>query len=259
MTGPGNASSPIPPVVSRRMRIGTVIAVAALAALLLWTPLPIRDAAGLVLFYIVFPAFALAQLPLLDELEFERVPMYVQSAVTILVVGALGIAFGWAPNGWMAPAFAPLPTIELVGWIGGLVAGGLGLIGALSPLDTRAGSRGRATLRRLMPRSDRERRVFAVLSITAGLGEEVAYRGYAIAVIQLLVPGGWTAAALSSVAFGLLHGYQGPIGILRTGLMGFVLAVPVVVTGNLVPSMVAHMLIDIIAGLVLGPRMYPPE
>ena len=65
----------------------------------------------------------------------------------------------------------------------------------------------------------------------------------------------WIAAGLSSVAFGVLHAYQGSVGILRTALIGFVLAVSVLMTESLVPGIMAHALIDLIAGLVIGPRM----
>ncbi len=42
---------------------------------------------------------------------------------------------------------------------------------------------------------------------------------------------------LSSAIFGLLHSYQGMNGILRTALIGLVLAVPFLLTGSILPSM----------------------
>ena len=57
--------------------------------------------------------------------------------------------------------------------------------------------------------------------MTAGVCEELVYRGFMIAYFSAaLGVSFWVAAVLSSVAFGIAHFYQGPAGILRTGLVG---------------------------------------
>ena len=61
------------------------------------------------------------------------------------------------------------------------------------------------------------------------------------------------AWVLCSVAFGLAHFYQGWSGMTRAGLLGALLAYPVVRLGNLYPSMLAHWLIDAVALAWLGP------
>lgn len=62
----------------------------------------------------------------------------------------------------------------------------------------------------------------------AAFGEEMAFRAYLMQRIVDLVGAsraGWVAAAaLSSVLFGLAHGYQGAAGIIATGLIGGLLA-----------------------------------
>jgi CAAX protease family protein len=63
------------------------------------------------------------------------------------------------------------------------------------------------------------------------------------------------AAAISSVAFGLAHLYQGASGIIRAALLGALLCVPVVRLGTILPSMAAHFLIDAVALTWLGPSM----
>ena len=57
---------------------------------------------------------------------------------------------------------------------------------------------------------------------------------------------------LSSCAFGLLHGYQGWLGVLRTGIMGFFLAASFVISGSLWPAVIAHVTLDLVSGLILG-------
>jgi len=97
-----------------------------------------------------------------------------------------------------------------------------------------------------------------VLSVAAGFGEEFAYRGYAITVLVpvLGVPG---AVVLTSAVFGVLHGYQGALGIFRTGVMGAMLAWGFLSSGSLWPPIVAHTMIDLVAGLWLGERLLSPE
>jgi len=50
----------------------------------------------------------------------------------------------------------------------------------------------------------------------------------------------WLLAVASSIAFALGHGMQGTVGIVVTGVLGFVLAAIFVVTGSLLVVVVAH-------------------
>jgi membrane protease YdiL (CAAX protease family) len=54
----------------------------------------------------------------------------------------------------------------------------------------------------------------------------------------------WLLAVLSSVAFAVGHGAQGPAGVVVTGLLGFVLAAAFVLTGSLVVVILAHYLVN---------------
>ena len=54
----------------------------------------------------------------------------------------------------------------------------------------------------------------------------------------------WLLAVLSSLAFAVGHGAQGPAGVAVTGLLGFVLAAAFVLTGSLVVVTVAHYLVN---------------
>ena len=112
-------------------------------------------------------------------------------------------------------------------------------------------------LRNLLPQTPRERRVFGVLSLAAGTGEELAYRGYAISVLSPLL-GVTGAVVLTTAVFGVMHGYQGPLGMIRTSLMGGVLAVGFLASGSLLPAIFAHTAIDLLAGIVFGERLLSP-
>jgi membrane protease YdiL (CAAX protease family) len=83
-----------------------------------------------------------------------------------------------------------------------------------------------------------------VLPVIAGF-EELLFRGALIGVLSTgLGWSPWLLAVASSVAFGLGHGAQGPIGIAVTGLLGLVLAVGFVLTGSLLAVVVAHYLVN---------------
>ena len=97
-----------------------------------------------------------------------------------------------------------------------------------------------------LPVTPAETAVFgSVLAPIGSAGEEIVFRGFLMGQLWALTGDGWIAAALSSVAFGLMHGYQGPWGIVRTGLIGMVFAVGVLLTGSLVPSIIAHLFANV--------------
>lgn len=101
------------------------------------------------------------------------------------------------------------------------------------------------------PRGRLERRRFVWLSVTAGVCEEFIYRGVLMAALALHV-GLWPAAVVSSVVFGLGHAYQGPSGIVRTGVIGLAFAAMTIFTGSLWAPMLVHAVLDIFQGRVLA-------
>ena len=109
----------------------------------------------------------------------------------------------------------------------------------------------------LAPRDERELKVFAALSITAGICEEVIYRGVLMAVVTS-VTGHWPALVVTSVVFGLGHAYQGTGGILKTAAVGLVMGLLTLFSGSLVPAMVLHAVIDLTAGQAMAAAVNLP-
>ncbi|MEJ2009725.1 MAG: CPBP family intramembrane metalloprotease [Acidobacteriota bacterium] len=99
-------------------------------------------------------------------------------------------------------------------------------------------------------------KLWAVLAMapTAGLCEEFLYRGFLLAEATAWFHSVAWGVVVSSAAFGFAHSYQGLNGMVRAGLLGALLAWPVVHTGSLYPSMAAHFAIDAVALLWLGPK-----
>ena len=106
----------------------------------------------------------------------------------------------------------------------------------------------------LLPRTAVERRWFALLAVTAGVCEELLYRGFGLAGLRWAAPGIGTSTlvVLSGAAFGLAHLYQGRLGVILTGVLGAYLAWIAIAIGSLVPVMLLHALLDLrILGLPL--------
>jgi uncharacterized protein len=62
------------------------------------------------------------------------------------------------------------------------------------------------------------------------------------------------AFAIAAVVFGVVHLYQGPLGILATTVLGVVLTALYLWTGQIWIAMAAHALLDVI-GLVVRPAI----
>ncbi|SDX96037.1 CAAX protease self-immunity [Modestobacter sp. DSM 44400] len=99
----------------------------------------------------------------------------------------------------------------------------------------------------LLPRTGLERRLFAVVGVTAGVCEEWLYRGFFLAVVAALAPGlpGALLVLVAAAGFGLAHAYQGPGGVLTTGVLGGVLAAVYLQSGSLLLPVLLHVLIDL--------------
>lgn len=172
----------------------------------------------------------------------------------LAAIGALVVFFAW-PDG-LTVGLAAVSGSRFLKWTVVLVlvsVAGLGLVlylerHGLWPEEPEM-------VRVLMPQTSRER-WWALLGMapTAGLCEEFLYRGFLLAEASAWFHSAGWGVAVSSAAFGLAHSYQGLNGMVRAGLLGALLAWPVVQTGSLYPSMTAHFLIDAVALLWLGPK-----
>ena len=106
-----------------------------------------------------------------------------------------------------------------------------------------------------LPRTGRERALFALVCVTAGVCEEIIFRGWIIRYLAAL-PFGltlWGSLGMSTALFGLVHLYQGWRGVALTAVLGGLLGFLFLVTGNLTVPIVLHVLIDLRA-LWLMPR-----
>lgn len=103
----------------------------------------------------------------------------------------------------------------------------------------------------LAPQTPAENRLFDMVSITAGVCEEILYRGLLLA-IMLPLAGTWPAIAITSLIFGLGHAYQGISGVVKTGMIGLIMAWLTVSSGSLFIAIALHAVIDLTGGRLMG-------
>lgn len=99
----------------------------------------------------------------------------------------------------------------------------------------------------VVPRSAGELRRFYSVSLTAGIAEEVLWRGFLIWYLAQAMPM-FAAALLATLAFGLAHAYQGWRQLPAITAVGALLAALYILTGTLWASIVLHFAIDALQG-----------
>lgn len=102
-------------------------------------------------------------------------------------------------------------------------------------------------LARYLPHTSGELRSFVGVSITAGIVEEIIYRGFVLWYLGQFMPL-WAAVVVSSVAFGFAHSYQGAAGAMRCGLIGLAFGIYYVITGSIWLPIIAHIMLDALQG-----------
>ena len=175
-------------------------------------------------------------------------------AVTIWLAGGRDLA----ALGLAAPREGP--TSGLILGVAGGAIGGL----ALRPLAAALSRKAAAGLRRQMaklepflPKTGEQLLWGLIVSLGAGLFEEIAYRGYLIPYCRFWLPQ-WPALVAAALLFGLAHFYQGAADTLMTALLGLAFGFIYVETGSLALPILLHAAVDIsamvTAWLVLRPE-----
>lgn len=99
-----------------------------------------------------------------------------------------------------------------------------------------------------LPTNKKELRLFTWgICITAGICEELLFRGYLLHLLSAQMPM-YLAVVISSIIFGLPHIYQGFSGVIRTALFGLVFALIYLWTDSLLIPIVLHIIGDIYSG-----------
>jgi membrane protease YdiL (CAAX protease family) len=165
------------------------------------------------------------------------------AVVALTVANARPLSTLWleVPNGWrlwlgfgLPLAYAGVATAQLRG------------IAGSSEARERL-RRQLAPLRALVPHDAREWQLFQPLAVTAGVCEELLFRGYLVWILSPWL-GVYGAALASVVMFGLAHSYQGIAFAPRAFAAGVAMALLALVTGSVIPGMLLHAAVDLGGG-----------
>ncbi len=183
----------------------------------------------------------------------ERLSVYGSTIAFQWLATAVAAWRAWAHGFSIAQLGLAIPGLSLLM----VTAVGAVLIVTLQWLNLRRMGRSASPLRRplqdlaerILPQGTTELIPFFALSVTAGLCEEFLYRGFAMAVLSRIgLPVG-VVILFSSVIFGLAHLYQGRAGFVSTMVLGILFGASRSAFGSLLPAMVWHMGVDLVAGL----------
>jgi membrane protease YdiL (CAAX protease family) len=186
----------------------------------------------------------------------ERIPAYGRTMLSLWLI-ALTMLFVWSHLGRPFVSLGLLVPFDARSVFGAVLCvlmlafmnGQWRVVRRLGPekLARLGASFGRAIA--ILPHSRREYGWFLALSVTAGICEELLYRGYLVAVASpLLTLAG--AVVAGAAIFGFGHAYQGAIGIVKTAGAGLFLGVVYVATGSLLWPVILHALLDVQGGTI---------
>ena len=101
-----------------------------------------------------------------------------------------------------------------------------------------------------LPATKAELQTFRLLSFTAGVAEEIVFRGFMLwGFAHWMHPA--LAAALSLAIFTAAHLYQESLGaLLRVAMIGLILTLFVMLSGSLWPAILVHIAVDLSSGEV---------
>ena len=204
---------------------------------------------------ILLPLQAILTRRRLKRLRPTRLQAYARIMVGLVLIGAITFGVDWFSGRTGVRAAKTVPALATASaWAVGtcIACVAVWFTGMLLRRLWRQPADEVVTL--LLPRTTRERRAFLAVSLLAGTVEEYVMRGFCLLGLAQASGSMPLSFVLVTLGFALAHGYQGAPATVRSGLLGTILAIPVMATGMLLPSMIAHAGTDILAG-ALGYRL----
>lgn len=101
----------------------------------------------------------------------------------------------------------------------------------------------------ILPHDLIELRGFIARAVTAGIAEEIVWRGFLLWYLGGLI-GGWPAVVAALLLFAVAHAYQGLAGAVKAGGAGAVCWALYWFSGSLFPAMIFHIAIDVFSGSI---------
>ena len=197
-----------------------------------------------------------------------KIRLYYGNGLLLLSLAAICLTvtyFGGRPLASLGLSWGRMPYDALsIGLLGGFTLLYLGDL-ALEVGSPDRRNESRANLQQLgfLPASGPQFLHFIFLAVSAGVGEEIVYRGYLIGYLDTLLPhsplGIFLTLFVPAVAFGLGHFYQGRGAVVKIVAMAILFGVFFYRTQTLWPLMLVHTAVDVVGGLVSWALLSPRE
>jgi len=159
-----------------------------------------------------------------------------------------------APNIWVTVITFILCGIYMLAYIGETIAYLVNPKYREEQKETLAKRHPNGSVNKLLPRSKTERKYWVFVSLTAGICEEIIFRGFLFYFLQAVFPNMpiLFVVVVSSTVFGIAHAYQGIRGMRNTALVGALHGVLFLATGSLILPMFMHFIVDISSVFLLS-------
>ena len=172
---------------------------------------------------------------------------FIETIVTLWLMAALSLLAAWAQRIDLFPARLPDPA--------GVAAGALMLTAAIAfmrPRWRRAVERRNRIVHLFMPRDRTERLLWVLVAASAGVCEEITWRGVQPTLLATLIGHPVLAAALVAVTFGIGHMVQGWRSASIIVVFAASFQAVVWLSGSLYVAMAVHVMYDVAAGITYG-------
>src|SRR5262245_55112772 len=204
----------------------------------------------LVYFGVLLPALAVYQYKTwlqTDQPLPNRLRYFQQTAFGLVMLTTLSLLVAWVQRIRLFP-----PSLPAFGAVIAGVALYAAFVAFMRPRWRRAVERRARVVHLFMPADARERAWWIAVSVLAGVGEEITWRGVQAALLGVVIGHFWVAAILCATSFGLTHIVQGwrSVAVVVVFAMGF--HALVWLAGSLYVAMAVHVAYDITAGLSYG-------
>lgn len=193
-----------------------------------------------------------------DPATFDTVGEYKTGIAILWAVGLAGVVL-WLiqSRSWEALGMGA-GTDSVIRWVAGIAVALAGLaVAQVQGVQLARSADARKQLNDAfgylmfyMPKTQKELYWFKWISFSAGVCEEIVYRGFLMWFVASYL-GLLPAVVLSSVAFGIAHSYQGIGNAAQTAIIGLWMAILFWLTGSLWVPMLAHFVFDVIGGRMI--------
>lgn len=106
-----------------------------------------------------------------------------------------------------------------------------------------------ASVAGMLPRSALQIGLWIGVSTSAGIAEELVFRGYFQRQFEASTHSRWVAWLLQAALFGISHGYQGVVACMKIAVFGALFGLLAMRRGSLRPGMIGHAWTDVAAGI----------